>query len=158
MGNFDYLMFADVNTEHPDVRDELKRWSDWYIAETGVNGFRMDAVKHISADFMRDFVNYVKEKQGDRFYFVGEYWKTDDSETDRYLYQTDYDLDIFDVKLHFHLMEASQRGADYDLRQVFDNTVVQEHPVLAVTFVDNHDSQPGQSLESWVGEWFKPMA
>ena len=158
MGNFDYLMFADVNTEHPDVRDELKRWSDWYIAETGVDGFRMDAVKHISADFMRDFVNYVKSRQGDQFYFVGEYWKTDDSETDRYLYQTDYDIDIFDVKLHFHLMEASQRGADYDLRRIFDNTVVQEHPGLAVTFVDNHDSQPGQSLESWVGEWFKPLA
>lgn len=28
----------------------------------------------------------------------------------------------------------------------------------AVTFVDNHDSQPGQSLESWVEDWFKPMA
>ena len=28
----------------------------------------------------------------------------------------------------------------------------------SVTFVDNHDSQPGQSLESFVEPWFKPMA
>lgn len=27
-----------------------------------------------------------------------------------------------------------------------------------VTFVDNHDSQPGQALESWVEPWFKPLA
>lgn len=158
LGNFDYLMFADVNTNHPEVRDELKRWSDWFVKETGVDGFRLDAVKHISADFMHDFVSYVKAQQGQKFYVVGEYWKTDDAEMDHYLYQTDYDMDIFDVKLHFHLVEASWRGADYDLRQVFDNTVVQEYPLLAVTFVDNHDSQPGQALESWVGEWFKPLA
>jgi alpha-amylase len=24
--------------------------------------------------------------------------------------------------------------------------------------VDNHDSQPGQSLQSWVADWFKPLA
>ena len=67
----------------------------------------MDAVKHISADFMRDFVEHVKEQQGDQFYFVGEYWKTDSSETNRYLYETNYDMDIFDVKLHFHFAEAA---------------------------------------------------
>ena len=27
-----------------------------------------------------------------------------------------------------------------------------------VTFVDNHDTEPGQSLESWVSDWFKPHA
>ena len=31
-------------------------------------------------------------------------------------------------------------------------------PWLSVTFVDNHDSQPGQALESWVDEWFRPLA
>ena len=27
-----------------------------------------------------------------------------------------------------------------------------------MTFVDNHDSQPHESLESWVEDWFKPSA
>ena len=31
-------------------------------------------------------------------------------------------------------------------------------PTLSVTFVDNHDSQPGSSLESWVEAWFRPLA
>ena len=28
----------------------------------------------------------------------------------------------------------------------------------AVTFIDNHDTQHGQSLESFVDDWFKPLA
>ncbi|HEX6240752.1 MAG TPA: hypothetical protein VFZ61_07660, partial [Polyangiales bacterium] len=39
-----------------------------------------------------------------------------------------------------------------------DGTLVQDNALMAVTFVDNHDSQPGQALESWVDDWFKPLA
>ena len=39
-----------------------------------------------------------------------------------------------------------------------DGSLVKSNPVKAVTFVDNHDTQPGQSLESFVEDWFKPMA
>jgi alpha-amylase len=44
------------------------------------------------------------------------------------------------------------------MRQIFDHTLVQQQPSLAVTLVDNHDSQPLQSLESVVESWFKPIA
>ena len=44
------------------------------------------------------------------------------------------------------------------MRKIFDNTLVKEHPTIAVTFVDNHDSQPGQALESFVEPWFKKIA
>jgi alpha-amylase len=36
--------------------------------------------------------------------------------------------------------------------------LVQQQPTLAVTLVENHDSQPLQSLESIVESWFKPLA
>jgi alpha-amylase len=35
---------------------------------------------------------------------------------------------------------------------------VGSHPSSAVTFVDNHDSQPHESLASWVDDWFKQSA
>jgi alpha-amylase len=35
---------------------------------------------------------------------------------------------------------------------------MQARPSHAVTFVDNHDSQPLQALESTVEPWFKPLA
>lgn len=48
--------------------------------------------------------------------------------------------------------------AGYDLRHIFDNTLMKERPDYAVTFVDNHDTQIGQSLQSFVADWFRPLA
>jgi alpha-amylase len=44
------------------------------------------------------------------------------------------------------------------MRRILDGTLMQQQPSLAVTFVENHDSQPLQSLESVVESWFKPLA
>jgi len=54
--------------------------------------------------------------------------------------------------------EAGERGGDFDLRKIFDDTLVSIRPIDAVTLVDNHDTQPGQALESWVNPQFKPLA
>ncbi len=156
-GNFDYLMFADIDHNHPDVRNELFAWADWFIAETGCDGFRMDAIKHIDDHFLDDFSGHIKDKYGPEFYLFGEYWSPRLDNASEYLYEVRYNMDIFDVGLHFHLEQASS-NEHYDLRKIFDNTVVKAYPGNAVTFVDNHDSQPGQSLESWVGRHFKERA
>jgi alpha-amylase len=44
------------------------------------------------------------------------------------------------------------------MRTIFDNTLTKEQPWLSVPFVENHDTQPCQSLESEVKSWFKPLA
>jgi hypothetical protein len=41
------------------------------------------------------------------------------------------------------------------MRYILKNTLVHSKPELAVTFVDNHDTEPGQSLQSYILEWFK---
>ena len=48
-GNFAYLMGCDLDFQNEEVRAELTRWGQWYLDTTGVDGFRLDAVKHISA-------------------------------------------------------------------------------------------------------------
>ena len=60
-------------------------------------------------------------------------------------------------------MEAIELGFDTLVRLCIPVsythlTLVGARPDLAVTFVDNHDTQPGQSLESWVDGWFKAAA
>ncbi len=157
-GNFDYLMFADIDHNHPEVRAELFKWAEWMIEETKVDGFRIDAAKHIDHQFMNDFLSHIKSVRGDDFYLLGEYWQSDEAVLDRYLYKTDYDMDLFDVKLHYNFVAAARGGKEYDMRKIFDNTIVAEHPGLAVTFVNNHDSQPGQALENFVDAWFIPLA
>ena len=67
-------------------------------------------------------------------------------------------MNLFDVPLHRNFFRVCQQGAGYDLRTIFDGTLVQKEPWYAVTFVDNHDTQPGQALESWISSWFKPLA
>lgn len=157
-GNFDYLMNADIDHSHPEVREEIFKWVDWFMEETGVDGFRYDALKHISDEFIYDLSKHIMEKKKDNFYLFGEYWQYDEGQIDGYLDDTDWKIDLFDVPLHFHMQEASKSNGNYDMRNIFNNTIVENHPLQAVTFVDNHDSQPGQSLDSWVEDWFKEIA
>jgi alpha-amylase len=158
-GNFDYLMGADVDLYHPDVRADLELWGRWFLETTGVNGFRLDAVKHIPSSFYRDWFKHLREHFKDREVFgVGEYWSGDLGELQHYLAETEGVMRLFDAPLHFNLHAASKGGNNYDLRKIFDGTLVRQNPLMAVTFVDNHDSQPGQSLESWVDDWFKQHA
>ncbi len=158
-GNFDYLMGADVNHYHPDVMAEEVAWGKWFTQTTGLNGYRLDAVKHMPASFFRDWLAAMRAHFKDRELFaVGEYWTGDKEAIASYAGKVEGSMRLFDVPLHFHLHEASVRGKDYDLRQLFDGTLVKENPLIAVTFVENHDSQPGQALQSPVADWFKPMA
>ncbi|WP_373756012.1 alpha-amylase [Jeotgalibaca porci] len=157
-GNYDYLMFADIDYENEEVVQEVLNWADWYIEETGVDGFRLDAIKHINYHFIKNLVKSVREKDRPDFFVVGEYWKSDYETIADYLEETDFSLDLFDVSLHYNFHAASNQGRDYDMRDLFTDTLVSKNPTHAVTFVDNHDSQPGQSLESFVADWFKPLA
>jgi alpha-amylase len=50
---------------------------------------------------------------------------------------------VFDVPLHYNFHRASKAlakdGTDVDLRNVFKHSLVDRHPMGAVTFVDNHE-------------------
>lgn len=59
--NYDYLMGADVEHAHPDVRQDLLNWGVWMVKTFPISGFRFDAVKHISRTFIHDFVKRTRE-------------------------------------------------------------------------------------------------
>lgn len=157
-GNFDYLMFADNDHKHPDVKADLFHWGEWFINHVDIDGMRFDALKHIEDGFIEEFIKHIEEVSDKDLYFFGEYWQNDPDSKSKYLYEVKYNMDLFDVVLHYNMEQASKDIHNFDMRKIFDHTLVQEHPLLAVTFVDNHDSQPGQSLESFVQPWFKKIA
>lgn len=154
--NFDYLLGADVDFNHPEVRQELIDWGRWYLETTKVQGFRLDAVKHIQFGFFQKWLKALPTKKD--FFVVGEYWSSDLRALHNYLAEESYAMHLFDVPLHDNFHQASLEKSRYDLRNIFRNTLVENQADYAVTFVDNHDTQKGQSLESWVEPWFKPMA
>jgi alpha-amylase len=158
-GNFDYLMGADVDQYDDEVREESLEWGKWFVDTTGVNGLRLDAVKHIPASFFNYWLDGLRAHlKGRELFAVGEHWSGAVADLQQYADATGGVMRLFDVPLHYKFHEASLNGPDFDMSQIFDGTLVKDNPLLTVTFVDNHDSQPGQSLESWVGDWFKPLA
>ncbi len=157
-GNYDYLMGCDVDFNNLDVINDLHRFGKWFLDQTHVDGFRLDAVKHIRASFYKKFLADMKRYYNKDIYTVGEYYSTN---IDALLYYLDYNDQIdclFDVPLHIQFQIASHSGNSYDMRNIFNNTLFDKRPSKAVTFVDNHDTEPGQALESFVDLLFKPLA
>ena len=158
LGNFDYLMGMNVDMSNPAVVREIKKWLIWYLQETGVDGLRLDAVKHISFPFYRRLPQEVRDQIGAEIPAVGEYWSGDLSRLTGYLDTVDNEMSLFDVALHYNFYHAAEDKSGCDLSKLLENSLVAERPESAVTFVDNHDTQNGQSLQSFVADWFKPLA
>ncbi len=159
MGNFDYLMYSDIEFRNPAVKEEIKRWGEWYVRETGIDGFRMDALKHINAHFIKEFVEHVQHFSEKNLFFVGEHWTVGScSKLLDYLHITEAKFQLFDAPLQNNFSRASKTGSDFDLTAIFEGSLVQSCPCFAVTLVANHDTQPLQALEAPVEPWFEPLA
>lgn len=157
-GNYDYLMFDDIEFRNPAVREELKNWGGWYLDQIHFDGVRLDAVKHISPKFFNEWLGYTRSIKPDLF-AVGEYWAPGELPLLlKYIDATEGKMSLFDAPLHQNLCNASRVGKDYDLSTIFNNSLVGAKPELAVTVVANHDTQPLQALEAVVEAWFKPLA
>jgi alpha-amylase len=158
-GNYDYLMFCDVDFRNPAVMEEMKRWGKWYYETVGMSGFRLDAVKHMPHWFYNEWLDYMRGEFNQEFFTVGEYWAPFDLQAlIRYVEATEGRMSLFDAPLQANFHKASKEGSAYNLSQIFNGSFVSVQPNLAVTLVENHDTQPLQSLEQPVEAWFRPLA
>lgn len=158
MGNYDYLMGADIEFRNPHVVRELKKWGKWYVQTTGIDGLRLDALKHINHHFYNDWLDYLGRTLKRHLLCIGEYWRNDVHALNHYIDRTGDRIQLFDVPLHFNFHHASITDEHYDMRNLFTDVLVHSRSMSAITFVDNHDTQPFQSLQSYVEHWFKPLA
>lgn len=158
-GNYDYLMLNDIEFRNPAVREELLKWAFWFHQETHFDGVRLDAVKHISPKFFNEWLVNLRKATGKEIFAVGEYWAPGYLNLLlKYIEATEGNMTLFDASLHHNFHNASNQGKDYDMRTIFDDTLVKAMADKAVTVVDNHDTQPLQALEAPVEPWFKPIA
>ncbi|MFS2220934.1 alpha-amylase [Pantoea sp. B65] len=158
LGNFDYLMGANIDFRNHAVTEELKYWARWVMAEVHCTGFRLDAVKHIPAWFYKEWIEHIQEVADQPMFIVAEYWSHEVDKLQQYIHQVEGKTMLFDAPLQMNFHNASKQGADYDLSQVFNDTLVAADAFHAVTIVANHDTQPLQALEAPVAPWFKPLA
>ena len=100
-------MGADLDTDQPEVVKETADWGKWYLDTVHMDGFRLDAVKHIGFDFYREWLKCMRAHAGRDLFAVGEYWSRDLKKLTEYLEVLEHSLSLFDVPLHFHFLEAA---------------------------------------------------
>jgi len=138
----DYL--PDWNFQNAAARaysvDNALSW----IAKTGVDGFRLDAVKHIELDWLLDLrarvAAEVEPATGEHFYMVGETFESADRDLIKYYVGPDRLDGQFDFPLRAVLVETLLRrsGTMYDL-DAFLATNDDYYPGVMSTFIGNHD-------------------
>lgn len=157
-GNYDYLMGADICFANPEVVDELHRYGKWYIKMSDVDGFRLDALKHIDNEFFESWLQDLRNTTGKELFTMGEYWSPYLDALTYYLDRNHNHLSLFDVPLHFNFYQACNSNGKFNMSKLLENSLMMTRPQNAVTFVENHDTQQGQALQTVIQDWFKPMA
>ncbi|MEO6682807.1 MAG: alpha-amylase [Ginsengibacter sp.] len=158
-GNYDYLMYNDIEFRNDFVKEELINWGTWYWEQVQFESVRLDAVKHIPPAFYVEWLDELRKRTGKEIFAVGEYWAPGYLNLlIKYIEATGNRMSLFDSSLHRNLHQASKGGNNYNLCNIFKESLVSIMPEKAVTVVANHDTQPLQSLEAPVDPWFKPLA
>jgi glycosidase len=118
-----------------------------WIAKTGIDGFRLDAVKHIETEWIRDLRARVKQEveipRGERFYMVGETFESADRDLLKSYVAPDLLDGQFDFPLRAVLVEVLLRrsGTMHDLASFLatnDGYYASVGGVMSI-FIGNHD-------------------
>ena len=155
---YDYMMSSEVDLSNKEVLEEYIRWAVWYVQTADIDGLCLERSEKIPAEFSREFLNQVRVLTGKEFFTISSLWNGDVNKLLEYMAEVRSETSLLDVPLHHNFHDAAKAEGAYDLRRIFDGSLVSRDPMHAVTFVDCHDSQPEGKRESWVAEWFKPLA
>lgn len=165
-GNFDYLLFSNIDYAHPEAREDVLRWGEWMVNETGVDGFRLDAVQHFSFAYTRDWVSRIQnasrnKRDGKQAFVVGEIWTGEVKRITSWLDVVGQGAYAYDSPLLYNFSRISedvrQGSKNADLRTIHRDSLLESRPQNAVTLVTNHDTQPGQASYTPVSSQLKSL-
>jgi glycosidase len=138
----DYL--PDWNFTNAGARQySIDNAIDW-IGRTGIDGFRLDAVKHIEIEWLTELrqrlVEEIEPQTEEHFYTVGETFESGNRDVIKYYVGPDRLTGQFDFPLRAVLAEVLLRrtGTMYDL-DAFLATNDTYYPGIMSTFIGNHD-------------------
>ncbi len=128
----------DLAQENPDVYEYLVEISKYWITETGCDGFRLDAVKHIPLNFWKRYNREIKEFAGKDFLLLGEVFWGDINRIKPYQ-GIGFDA-LFDVPGYYAIRNAFAANASMAHFSDYIRSVSQQmKPELRATLIDNHD-------------------
>ncbi len=132
----------DFNYNLPEVRKFVIDHAKWLIQTTDIDGFRLDAVKHMPIQFIKDLrtgVNEMFNGTGVTFYIVGETF--DGVDKIKQYIGDDMLHGQFDFPLHNKLRDTIMNGDGkfWDLKDFVPNNDTTYGTALMSTFLGNHD-------------------
>ncbi len=136
--NRDVCGLPDLNQSNPETYQYLLDNTLWWIKETGVDGIRLDAVKHIDHGFWQKFSADIKAKMGDDFMILGEVLHGDPNV--QASYQRDGLDALFDMPLYYTMRDTfAKDGSARKLGDRLAEDCKYQDPYKMVTLLDNHD-------------------
>jgi len=131
----------DWAQENPETERYLMEVGKFW-ASTGIDGFRLDAVRSVPKEFWTKFNKEIHDVAGDDFLLLGEYYHGDATRLAPYQKDTGMDS-LVDYPMYYRIKEAFAKGGS--MREVANgmswtnNTYLE--PELMGIFADNHDTQ-----------------
>lgn len=138
----------DLNYTNPDVRVEMEKVARFWLDDVGVDGFRLDAAKHIIEEgqvqenteathaWWEDFRQAYKEADAQSL-TVGEVWSSTD-QVAKYLEGDELDL-AFNFDLAEAILKGVSGGSSFGIRTSIESSSRTIPPSNFATFLTNHD-------------------
>ncbi|MBT2534387.1 alpha-amylase [Arthrobacter sp. ISL-48] len=143
----DFFGLDDLFTEHPKVvagmEDVYKSW----IGGFGVDGFRIDTMKHVNNEFWQEFgpdvLSYAKAQGKDEFFMFGEVFDTTKSFTSQFTTRNEMQA-VLDFPFQDAARNFASKGQDTRALESFfagDDwyTDADSNVYQLPTFLGNHD-------------------
>ena len=128
----------DLDQANPEVYAYLLDAARLWLESAGVDGFRLDAVKHVDLSFWRRFNQELRSLRPD-LVLLGEHYDGDPRLVDRVQRRGGFSH-MFDFPLAFALKDAFCDGHSAGkIGAVLANDRLYADPRRLVTFLDNHD-------------------
>lgn len=152
-GRYYYGVFwdgmPDFNYLNPDVTQEMYDVATFWLRDMGVDGFRLDAIKHIieigemqenrpeSRQWLSGYEAHLESVSPNSF-TVGEIYGGPSFVVARYVQEDAIDVG-FDFKLAQEMIAAAQRGTNSQIARAHRNAM-RDYPLNQfATFLTNHD-------------------
>ena len=129
----------DLNQDKPEVESFLIENALWWIDETGIDGMRLDTVRHVPKTFWNEFANAIKAKHPN-FYLLGEVWNDNPTYLEQY-HKLGID-GMTDYPLFKGIRSAFTRFGKADtLINAISQRKTYSNPDINCIFIDNHDNK-----------------
>lgn len=128
----------DINHRNQQVQKDYKEWIRWLFDDVGFKAIRIDMAPGYGVNHQLDYMSMV-----DNPFVVGEYWSGDVNTLRNYIHKAQRKISVYDFAFYYVLRRCVETGCYGEMRRHDGklNGLLGEEPGLAVTFLDNHDTE-----------------